>query len=66
MPKEPKQQMYRGRPIGGSRSVAPRDSPPDPERIKAALRKIQKMHDAGTITDAEYQQKRKALLEALL
>ncbi len=66
MPKEPKQQMYRGRPIGGTPPAAPRDSPPDPERVTAALRKLQKMHDDGTISDAEYQKKRKALLDALL
>lgn len=66
MPKEPKQQMYRGRPIGGARSTVSRDAPPDPERIKAALRKLQKMHEGGTISDAEYEKKRKALLDALL
>lgn len=66
MPSDPKQPMYRGRPIGGKRVDSSEQSAPDPERVKAALRKLQKLHEAGEISDADYQSKREALLDALL
>ena len=65
---EDKRPMYRGRPIGGSRSSPKADSeaaPPDGERIKAALRKLQDLHRKGEISDEEYRAKRKILLEAM-
>lgn len=60
-----KQPMYRGKPIGGSKAKKAPSGPPDADRVKAALKKLQELHDAKLITDAEYQRKKSDLLDLL-
>ncbi len=58
--------MYRGKPIGGAK---PKPAAPEAstktDAVKGALKKLKELHEAGRITDAEYQRKRNDLLDMI-
>ncbi len=57
--------MYRGKPIRSKNSSAASTGAPVSDRVKAALRKLKELREAGLISNEEYERKKSDLLDLL-